>query len=54
MLPVASYGRRIRKKERAGARKELSSSSDSNEKRLNRRLILEEEKIMCQHRLEKC
>ena len=50
MPPTASRsthgcGRRVRQKGRAGARKQLSSSSDSNEKRLDRRLILEEEKL---------
>ena len=59
MPPTASRsthgcGRRVRQKGRAGARKQLSSSSDSNEKRLDRRLILEEEKIIYEDRLERC
>ena len=59
MPPTASrsthgHGRRVRQKGRAGARKQLSSSSDSNEKRLDRRLILEEEKIIHEDRLERC
>ena len=39
------YERRVREKRRASARKQLSSSSNSNEKILDRRLILEEEKL---------
>ena len=59
MPPTASrsahrYRHRARKKERAGARKQLSSSSNLNEKRLDRGLILEEERLMYQNILGRC
>ena len=57
MPPIASrsmHGRRVRKKGRAGAIKQISESSDSSEKRLNRRLIAEEEEMKYEERLERC
>jgi len=56
MPPIASrstYGRRVRKKGRAGAKKQNSESSYSSEKRLNRRLIAEEEEMKYEERLER-
>ena len=49
-VPSTHFGRRMRKKGRAGEMKQLSDCSDSHNKRLEK----EEEEMVCEKRLERC